>query len=308
MSLRKYSTALTVLVLAGLVSASPVRAQVTLYAIANGGTTLISFQSNNPGGAALVGNFSGGNTFLDAISFSPVDGQLYGFKSNFGSPGTTVDTLYKVNPITAALTIVGTSGTTTNTNFLGTGFDPATGFLHVVTNSTQNIVLNPTTGAVQTIATGLSYAAGDVNANANPLIIANAYSNNLAGHIGQEYGIDYGTGTLDKIAGNAGTLTTVGSLGVATDLFTGLSIFTSKTGVDSAYALLGPASGAQETLYNVNLATGAATSVGSINGFTQVYSLAAVLASTPEPGTVALFVGLAGNGLFVLRQKKRKKK
>lgn len=294
MSLRTLGLTLAGMGLAGLASLAPARAQQTIYAIANGGTSLISFQSNNPGGATLVGNFSGGNTFLDAIDFRPSTGQLYGFKSGIGSPGTTVDTLYTVNLTNGALTTVGSFGATTNTNFVGMDFNAAIDRIRIVTDSTQNLVINPDTGALQLAATGLTYAAGDVNVNANPHVIDNAYAGNLPGVTGQQYGIDYGTDSLVTIANNAGTLTTVGALGVDTDLYTGFDIFTSGGGVNTAYAILGPASGVGESLYTINLGSGAATSVGTFgSGFTQIYSLAARPAATavPEPGALALLIG-----------------
>jgi hypothetical protein len=277
-------------------------AQQTAYAIANGGSTLIKFDTSNPGAAVAVGNFNGGATFLDGIDFRPLNGQLYGYLDSS-------DTLYAVDLNTATLTAVasGAGPSATNTNLLGMDFNPTIDRVRVVTDSTQNLVYNPNSNAAPTVATSLFYGAGDVNANSNALIIDNAYTNNIAGLFGTstQYGIDYGLGTLVTIANNAGTLGTVGSLGIGLNgnSFVGFDIFTNFTGINSAYALLDTTAGFAPGFYTVNLNTGTATSVGSVGGFTQVYSLAVAPAQAPEPASLAL-LGLGGLSAFVVRRRK----
>jgi hypothetical protein len=269
--------------------ALPAQAQQTAFAIANGGTTLIRFQTDTPGSATAVGNFNiaGSATFLDAIDFRPLNGQLYGYLD-------ATDTLYRVDTTTATLTPVGSGAgaTATNTFQLGMDFNPTIDRVRIVTDSTQNLVYNPNGGAV-TAATSLFYGAGDVNEFSSALVIDNAYSNNISGLFPTttQYVIDYGLDTLATLNNNAGMLTTIGQLGVNTDVFTGFDIFTSLTGVNSAYALLDSTGGNSPTLHTINLATGAATSVGSIGGgFKQVYSLAIVPVSAPEPTPLALLL------------------
>jgi hypothetical protein len=74
------------------------RAQQTAYAIANGGTTLITFNTSDPTAATAVGNFTfnGMDTFLDAIDFRPLasqPGELFGYLD-------ATDTLYRVTSAT----------------------------------------------------------------------------------------------------------------------------------------------------------------------------------------------------------------
>lgn len=269
--------------------------QQTVYAIGSGGGTLISFQSNNPGNVTVIGNFGGAATFLDALDFRPATGQLYGYLDS-------TDSFYTVNLSTGQLTLasVGASAAPTNTFQLGMDFNPVIDRLRVVSDSGQNVVYNPVTGAAAAFTT-LAYATGDVNENASPSIIDNAYSNNLSGTAStQQYAIDYGTDTLVTLANNAGTLATIGALGVNTDTYTGFDIFTSAGGVNTGYAILTPLGGVP-SFYTINLATGQATLVGAVGtgADTQVYSLAVV----PTPGAAAVgALSLAAMGLHRRRR------
>lgn len=305
-----------VAVAAFALAAPAARAQQTAYAIANGGTTLITFNTSNPLAATAVGNFSlnGAATFLDAIDFRPLNGQLYGYLD-------ATDTLYSVNLANASLTAVasGMGASATNTFNLGMDFNPTIDRVRVVTDSTQNLVYNPNSSAAPTVTNPLIYPAGDPGANSarGPLIIENAYSNNIAlsGLPTTQYAIDYGTDTLVTLANNAGTLNTIGSLGVNVNderPLVGFDIFTSILGVNTAYAVLDTTIGSSPSLYTINLGTGQATSVGAIGGgFNQVYSLAvrpsAAGTFIPEPGTFALLGAVApAAGAFLLRRRRRR--
>lgn len=263
------------------IAAPGARAQQTVYAIGNGGSTLVRFQSNNPANVTVVANFSGANTFLDALDFRPATGQLYGYLDS-------ADAFYTVNLNTGQLTLasVGPSGAPTNTFQLGFDFNPMLDRARIITDSAQNIVFNPVTGTAAAF-TDVAYALGDPNANASPSIIDNAYTQNFPGApTTQQYAIDYGLDVLVTVANNAGTLTTIGPLGVNTDIYTGFDIFTGPGGADTAYALLTPPGGAP-AFYTINLGTGAATLVGSLGFTNQVYSLAVV----PTPGAALLLAG-----------------
>lgn len=293
-------TGIAALVMAGL---NPVSAQQTIYSIANGGTTLVRYQSNDPSNVTVVGDFGGADMFLDALDFRPATGQLFGYRD-------FTDALYTIDLTTAALTQVsaGVSAAPTNTFFLGMDFNPTIDRVRVVTDSDQNIVLNPNTGGA-TAFTDVFYAAGDANEGADPQIIDNAYSNNIAGtgRPTTQYAIDYGLDALVTLANNAGTLQTVGALGIDTDIYSGFDIFTALDGSNTAYALLTPTTGAAG-LYTINLQTGAATLVGDLGGnINQVYSLAVVPTQVPEPGTFALLLGLAGFGGMAMRRRRARR-
>lgn len=305
--------------LAALVLAAPVRAQQSAFAIANGGSTLITFNTNNPTGATQVGNFTLGGvaTFLDAIDFRPLNGQLYGYLDS-------TDTLYTVNLADASLTAVasGMGASATTTSLLGMDFNPTIDRVRVVTEAGENLVYNPNPPGSVTAATALMYAPGDPGPNPalGARVIENAYSNNIAlsGLSTIQYGIDYGTDSLVTIANNAGTLNTIGALGVNINdslPFVGFDIFTSVFGVNTAYAVFDTTTGLSPSFYTVNLTgpnAGKATQVGAIGGgFTQVYSLAvrpsAAGSFIPEPGTIGLLLGAAApaGGAFLLRRRRR---
>lgn len=278
--------ALTLLALTGAASA-----QQTVYAIGNGGSSLVRFNSNNPSGAVVVANFSGAANFLDAIDFRPATGQLYGYLDSS-------DSFYTIDTTTGQLTLasVGTSAVPTNTFQLGLDFNPTIDRARLITDSDQNIVFNPNTGTV-TGATNLNFAIGDVNENSDPNIIDNAYSRNFAGSTTTvQYVIDYELNLLATLANNTGVLTTVGPLGVDTSIYTGFDIY-SDTNSDTGYAILTGTNGLPN-FYTINLQSGAATLVGPVGVTNQVYSLAVV----PSPAGLAVL----GSGLALIARRRKR--
>ncbi|MBC7835414.1 MAG: DUF4394 domain-containing protein [Phycisphaerales bacterium] len=260
-----------------LLFASAASAQQTVYAIGNGGSTLIRFQSNNPSDVTVVGDFGGANFFLDAIDFRPSTGQLYGYLDS-------TDSFYTIDLNSAQLTLasVGASGAPTNTFQLGMDFNPSIDRLRVVTDSDQNIVFNPAAGTAAGF-TNVFYTVGGPNEDTDPNLIDNAYSQNFAGAPGtQQFAIDYGIDALVTLANNAGTLVAVGPLGVDTDIYTGFDIATTNS-VDTGYAILAAPGGAP-SFYTIDLTSGAATLVGAVGFTNQVYSLAVI----PAPGSIML--------------------
>jgi len=294
-------------------TAANAQAGATAYAIGNNGTTLITFNVANPGAATVVGTFSGAPG-LDAIDFRPANGVLYGYND-------ITDTLYTVNTTTAALTVVATSAGTasaTNSGVGGLDFNPMIDRVRYVNdasrvgtvNPNNNIVYNPNSAAIAAVQTDLVYATGDSGADGTGAsVVENAYTNNLAGATAtQQYAIDNARGTLVTLANAAGTLNTVGTLGLGTapnlttpaiSSFAGFDIFTSLTGVNTAYGIFGTnaGNGIGSSFYNVNLTTGLATPTGSFNSsLGSVYSLAVVPTVVPE-GSTGVLLGM-GAGLL----------
>ncbi|MEP0812037.1 DUF4394 domain-containing protein [Coleofasciculus sp. FACHB-SPT9] len=224
---------------------------------------------------------------LLGIDFRPADGLLYGVTDKNG--------IYTIDTTTGAATLVSNlsapfSGGVTS----GFDFNPVPDRLRLVGSNDQNLRINVDSGAVITDGT-LAYAAGDPNFGTNPNITAAAYTNSFAGTTTTAlYGIDFALDTLvQQNPPNAGILNTIGSLGVDFGETGGFDIVTTKKGgsiVNNAFAASG------SNIYSINLATGAATTLGTFNGGGNIVGLAAT--SVPEPGTVGSLLGFGALALL----------
>src|SRR5207249_2241903 len=138
----------------------------TLFALTTG-NALLRFDSATPGTilstTAITGLPAGEN--LLGIDARPATGQLYALGST--------SRLYTIDSTTGAAIQVGTSpfaAALSGTNF---GFDvnPVPDRVRVVSDADQNLRLNPNDGTLAAVDGVLAYAAGDLNAAANPNIV-----------------------------------------------------------------------------------------------------------------------------------------
>ncbi len=234
-----------------------------------GSNKIVSFSAINPTtllGTLQVKGLSAGDS-IAGIDYRPATGQLYAL----GTSGQ----VYTVSTLTGTATRIGTPNALTGSRF-GVDFNPAPDRIRVVSNTGQNLRLNPVDGTLSGTDTNLAYATGDANFGKNPNIVAASYSNNFAGVAATSTTLYVVDSSLDILATqgslnstpvspNTGQLFTVGALGLDIPDSGTLDI-SDSSGI--AYAAFGvpAAGGSATTLFRINLGTGQATAVGLIGG------------------------------------------
>lgn len=275
---------------------SPGRAGAELLIGITTTNRLETFDSNVPGTILTPVSVTGlqtGETLL-GIDRRPATGGFYGLGST--------SRLYLINSTTGVATQVGSAGafTLSGTSF-GFDFNPTVDRIRVVSNTGQNLRLNPNDGTLAATDTALAYAAGDPNTGATPRVVGSAYTNNFAGAATTTlYDIDSNLDILatqgspggSPVSPNTGQLFTVGALGFNTSDLVGFDV-SGATGI--AYASLTAPAGNASQLFTVNLATGTATLVGTIGGGVPLNALTVIPTAVPEPSLIGL--GLIGFGI-----------
>jgi hypothetical protein len=230
---------------------------VPMLALRNG-TELARFHSASPSvirGTVAITGLPGGES-LAGIDVRPADGSVYGI----GLSGR----LYVINAVTGTATAIGpTFAPALDGTRFGLDFDPVTDRLRVVSNTGQNLQIDPDTGAVQADA-AISPAAA---------VAGVAYTNNTDGaQFATLFDIDPQTDqVLTQALPDDGVLTPVGPLGVDAGGDVGFDV-SPLDGVAFAALSVGGVSG----LYTINLTTGAARLIGPIGTGAAVNGLAAL--------------------------------
>ncbi len=228
-----------------------------LYAITGKKNRLIQFDSNEPGGIISKRRVTGlqSNERLLGIDFRPANGALYGLGSS--------SRLYLIDPSTGAATPVGGPfSTALNGSAFGFDFNPTVDRIRVVSNTGQNLRLNPNDGTVAAVDAALVYAATDANTGRTPSVAGAAYTNpdNDPATGTTLYDIDV---RLDILViqnpPNDGTLNTVGSLRRNAKRLLGFDI--AASGV--AYAAW--ADDDDNRLVTIDLTTGQVSKLGKID-------------------------------------------
>jgi hypothetical protein len=208
-------------------------AALTIYAV-DTSNNLLRFDSATPGTIQSTTPITGlqSNETIQGIDFRPANTALYALGSS--------RRLYTLNTISGVATPVGAAGAfTLNGTAFGFDCDPVSTSIRVASNTEQNFRLKASDGSLIATDSTLAYAAGDPNSGANPNITGAAYTTSVfAARITTLYTID---ATLNILATldppNAGTLHTVGPLGVNPGFLVGFDI-ASASGSNKAFATM----------------------------------------------------------------------
>ncbi len=214
--------------------------------------TLLRFSSGRPGDVTVT-KARGVSGTLVGIDYRPANRLLYGLSTT--NDVYTIDRESGAASVISTLTVAFDAGARS-----GVDFNPQTDRLRLVGSNGQNLRVQVDLGAAATDAP-LRYAATDANAGKRPAIAAAAYTNAVADATATKlFDID---SDLDILAlqdpPNDGVLVTVGALGADFGSYAGFDIVT-EGGVDRAFAVSG------STLYEIDLATGAARPMGLVGG------------------------------------------
>ncbi|MFT0861244.1 DUF4394 domain-containing protein [Ancylobacter sp. G4_0304] len=196
---------------------------------------------------------SGVDGKLIGIDVRPADGMLYGLFDD--------GTVAVIDASTAKATMKSKLSTTLAPGVAATvDFNPVADRLRVIGSDGTNLRANVDDGKVTTDGK-LKFADTDMHKGETPNIVAGSYTNSMKGAKETAlYNIDATLGALVKQAPpNDGVLTVVGKLGVKADSYA-FDIVMADDTANEGWLL------ADGTLFRIDLAKGAATEVGKING------------------------------------------
>ncbi|MBX7105913.1 MAG: DUF4394 domain-containing protein [Gemmataceae bacterium] len=219
----------------------------TLFGLNAAANQLYIFDSATPGTVTTLNVTGlGAGERLQGIDFRPADLKLYGLTD------ANLKT-YQIDINTGAATAIGAAGVGTLSTQYGFDFNPVVDRLRVVGDMGNNLRLNPNNGALVSIDTGIN--------GATTSLMGAAYTNSFAGTTSTTlYGIDSKSDSLYIVSTpNNGTTSLVGSLGVDAVGDVGFDI-----AYDDGVAYASFTVGGVSKLFSVNLATGAATDLGTI--------------------------------------------
>jgi hypothetical protein len=258
---------------------SPLASQAALIYGLTSTNGLIRFDSATPGTVTTVGTIS--QAGIVDIDFYPVNGALYG--------STSTGSLYRIDTTTGSATLAVTP-TTTLSGVTEIDFNPAADRLRVFAGN-NNFRLTPDVFNNAGLTAGVVTADGTFS-NAAVNLVGSAYTNNFDGTAATSlYSIDSVSNSLvlHSVGPAFSTVGIVGGLGFDVGLNSGFDIDQAGTAFLTN----------DNSLYTVNLATGSATSLGTVGG-SGLVSIAAV--AVPEASTATV---LMATGLLALRRRRK---
>ena len=252
----------------------------TIYGLTSS-NGLISFDSATPGTINNIGTIS--QAGIVDIDFFPVNGLLYGITSN----GNT----YSINLGNAAASFL-FAPLTALSNLTDLDFNPVADRMRIFgdTDANYRMVPNVTTAPSAPGTAGTVISDGTFSNTAFTLV-GSAYTNNFDGAATTTlYSIDTATDSL-VIHSVGPQFNTVAAVGIGLGPTLGANVGFDIDSAGTAYL------SDDNNFLTVNLATGVATSVGTVGG-SGLISIAAV----PEPASSLL--GLAGLVMFATRRRR----
>ena len=223
---------------------------------------LIRFNSSSPSNVTTIGPITGllaGETIV-GIDFRPLTGELFGL--------TNGSRIYVINKMTGQAGSPRSLSVALSGSTFGVDFNPTVDRLRIVSNTGQNLRVDP--------SNGVATVDGVINGAATGVESA-AYTNSFSGATSTTlYVLSAATDTLyTQTPPNNGTLVSVGALGFDFNDVNGFDIVTAD---NTALAAL--TTGGATNLYRINLTTGGASSIGPIgNGQTSLTGFAAEIAA-----------------------------
>jgi hypothetical protein len=242
---------------------------------------LVTFTSDAPGdvgGGAQISGLQAGEQVV-GLDVRPETDQLYAL----GSTGR----IYLVDPLTGETRVARQTAVALEGAAFGLDFNPVPDALRITSDAEQNL-RQPFANESPTVQDGrLAYAAGDPGAGSNPAVAGSAYTNSLPDATTTTlFGIDTARDTLVRQdPPNAGTLVTVGALGIDVNEVLGFDIAVNQV----AYASVVRAGSARSDLVRIDLATGRATdtaagaSIDALSSGNQIRPIRALAAAGQVP-------------------------
>jgi hypothetical protein len=262
-----------------------------------GNTRLVSFDTLSPGTGSVqsIAGLTTPDERVVGLDVRPATGELMAVTVPVASAANATVRLYRLDPNTAAATLVGSiAGTVPGASDRATGadFNALVDRLRIVQSNNENFRMSPSSGGLVGDDANLTYTAP-----ATGPVTGLAYDRNIApGPPGTPappdsrvtaYGIDTGSKRLVVQGGidgggpggpNGGAVTAIGELGVTVVASSDAGFDISPTG--AAFATMTPAAGIGN-LYSVELASGAASELGPLPA---VVTALAILPADNCPG------------------------
>lgn len=236
------------------------------------GSNLVLFNASDPGTIIQNDPITGVPEELEisGIDFRPATGELFAVGYNQMNGATQ---LFTINTSTAEATAIGAEPLMLMSGLGAITFDfnPTVDRIRFMGSSGVNYRLNPITSGLAAIDGMLAYSATDINAGQNSNIITSAYTNSYIGTTSTAlYNFDSQLQVLTlQNPPNAGTLNTIGEVGGMLNMGEmdngDMEIFYNPmTNSNEAYFVGMMAEANFETLYQIDLMTGALTAIGNL--------------------------------------------